>query len=324
MHSIKRILVAVKDPARRRTSAAEKGAQLAHALGAELELFHCPDVSVFAGNEAEARKLHGAALRETRATCLRQLERLAARARKENLKVAVSTTWDYPIHEAVIRRATHIGADLIVANCHEGRRPAPALLRLIDWELIRYSPIPVLLVKNSRAYGRPAILAAVDPSQSFSKPAALDKEILRLADLLRQKTRGSLNVVHAHVTKLPLVMPALLAAPLIAEMGNEDVTEARKQLTALLRASKVTPSHRYLANATPCEAISLVARRTRAAIIVMGSIARSGLKRAFIGNTAERIINDVSCDVLVVKPKGVQRKVPRHSRGIHLVLPMPF
>ena len=40
MHSIRRILVAVKDPTAKSQPAVMKAAQLARALGAELELFH--------------------------------------------------------------------------------------------------------------------------------------------------------------------------------------------------------------------------------------------------------------------------------------------
>jgi nucleotide-binding universal stress UspA family protein len=32
-------------------------------------------------------------------------------------------------------------------------------------------------------------------------------------------------------------------------------------------------------------------------------MSRSGLKRIFIGNTAERVLDGLQCDVLVVKPK---------------------
>ena len=41
-------------------------------------------------------------------------------------------------------------ADFIVAECHAGRRLAPWLLHLTDWELLRTSPVPVLLVKSGR------------------------------------------------------------------------------------------------------------------------------------------------------------------------------
>ncbi len=46
-----------------------------------------------------------------------------------------------------------------------------------------------------------------------------------------------------------------------------------------------------------------MARKIHSDIVVMGAISRTGIKRFLIGNTAERIIDDLSCDVLVVKPR---------------------
>ena len=39
-------------------------------------------------------------------------------------------------------------------------------------------------------------------------------------------------------------------------------------------------------------------------LLVMGSVARSGVPGFFVGNTAEKIINHVGCSVLVLKPGG--------------------
>ena len=83
MRSIRRILVAVKDPAARSSAAVAKAAQLAHALDAELELFHgiatpaYTDALVYSDwNVAEIEH-------STRAQYLKQLERVASRLRAD-------------------------------------------------------------------------------------------------------------------------------------------------------------------------------------------------------------------------------------------------
>jgi hypothetical protein len=48
-----------------------------------------------------------------------------------------------------------------------------------------------------------------------------------------------------------------------------------------------------------------------AGVVVMGAVSRSGLARLFIGNTAERVLDHVDCDVLVVKPRGFKTRVER-------------
>jgi hypothetical protein len=48
------------------------------------------------------------------------------------------------------------------------------------------------------------------------------------------------------------------------------------------------------------------------------------LKRVFIGNTAERVLNDVPCDVLVVKPPHFPARVKGKSRGMRVIAPPPL
>jgi len=41
-----------------------------------------------------------------------------------------------------------------------------------------------------------------------------------------------------------------------------------------------------------------------ASVVVLGAISRSRLDQVFIGNTAERVLDELTCDVIVVKPDG--------------------
>jgi len=50
-------------------------------------------------------------------------------------------------------------------------------------------------------------------------------------------------------------------------------------------------------------------RRARVGIVVMGAVSRSAMARLFIGNTAERVLDHVGCDVLIVKPRGFRSKI---------------
>jgi hypothetical protein len=56
----------------------------------------------------------------------------------------------------------------------------------------------------------------------------------------------------------------------------------------------------------------------------MGAVSRSGLKRVFIGNTAERALNELPCDVLVVKPPGFAKQVADRPRGLRIIPPQPL
>jgi nucleotide-binding universal stress UspA family protein len=54
-------------------------------------------------------------------------------------------------------------------------------------------------------------------------------------------------------------------------------------------------------SADPACAIADQAKKSRAAMIIMGSHGRSGLQRLMLGSVAERTLRYVDCPVLIVK-----------------------
>ena len=55
------------------------------------------------------------------------------------------------------------------------------------------------------------------------------------------------------------------------------------------------------------------ANERRADIVTMGAAPRSRLRHAFIGDTAERTLAALRCDVLIIKPPGFRTPVRRQS-----------
>ena len=327
MRAIKHILLAVKDPSAPSTAAINKAIQLASAFGASLELFHSISTRVYTGFDLEDTDLE--ALRTARLSQHRAcLEALAERGREAGVSTVASVRWDYPPHEAVMRQALKCKADLIVAECHQGRRLAPLLLHVTDWELLRYSPVPVLLVKNRRPYAKPVVLAAVDPTHANAKPSRLDAEILAAAGSIENAFQGALHVMHSFVPIPADVKPSELLAPdATRRLEMRARAHARTRLDKALGEVHVARGRRHLVGAHPINAIPTLARKIRSDIVVMGAISRTGLKRLLIGNTAERIIDDLPCDVLVVKPQDFVTRVHRQGRGMRVSappLPMPY
>ncbi len=329
MRRIRRILVAVKDPAARSLPALGKAALLARALDAELVLFQALTGPLSLDTDlARARGLRQIE-RSTRESCLSRLERQAQRLRRVGLRVTTAAEWDYPAHEAVLRAAARAGADLIVAERHAGRHLAAGLLRLTDWELLRLAPLPVLLVKRGGLYRHPRVLAAVDPDQRYAKPAQLDRDILEAGALLARALRGTLHVVHAY-SPLPLTAytHGTLSQEIVDDMQRRSARAAAWKLERLAAAAGIPATRRHLIARHASDAIEQAAAETHSAVVVMGALARSGLKRLLIGNTAERVLDHLPCDLLVIKPRGARQHVPRGRRGVRYFslpsAPAPF
>lgn len=328
MRRIRTILVAIKEPMARSLPAVEKAAQLAQAFDARLELFHAIAMPVYIDplvpglGPEEVR-------RRQRAHVSARLDVIAERLRKHKVHVTVSTAWDHPPHEAIVRQAGRAKADLIVAECHAGHRIAPLLMRLTDWELLKYSPVPVLLVKSRGRYERPVLLAAVDPTHANAKPTQLDGEILKAAVMMRRALHGSLHAVHAFVpVPTDATTVELLNANATEKLEARARARARVRLHEALGKIRLGRGHRHLASGHPSYVIPRLARKIHSDIVVMGAVSRSGLKRLLIGNTAERIVDELACDVLVVKPREFRSRVKPRRRGMQFIasspMPLPY
>ena len=326
MRVIRRILVAVKTPQASSLPAVLKAAQLARALGAQLELFYSLETPIYLDLSAPGPQSPEESQQELRQRALNSLEAIADRLRLHSLKVTTAVEFDFPAYEAIVRRAMRIKAELIVVCQHAGRHRAPRLLRLTDWELVRLSPLPVLLVKNPHAYRHPAVLAAVDPAHTLAKPPQLDREILRMARAVSRGLHGTLHAVHAfprfssQAQRLKTMASGAVASDALRQMERRAERAAKAGLERLLKSTPIARSRRYLLAGLPRDAIAAAARSSRSAVVVMGAISRSGLKGVFIGNTAERILDELSCDILVIKPPVFRNRVPRDARGARVVI----
>jgi universal stress protein E len=324
MRRIRRILVAIKDGAGKASPALGKAAQLARSLDAELVLFQAIDTPLLLGNHLVRVRGLTDIERGKQEACLARLERQAKRLRRLGIRVRVSAEWDYPAYEAVVRAADRLGADLIVAERHSGHHVAASFLHLTDWELLRLAPLPVLLVKRRGLYRRPRVLVAVDPDHRYAKPLQLDREILGAGALLAAALHGSLHAVHAY-SPLPLsaYTRGTLSQEILADMQRRSARAAAGKLERLAGPAGIPASRRHLVARHPRDAIEQSAAETRSALVVMGALARSGLRGLLIGNTAERVLDQLPCDLLVVKPRAFRCQVPRRRRGVqHISLPM--
>jgi universal stress protein E len=319
---IRRILVAVADCGAKPSAALGKAAALARRTDATLTLFHSlysPEVAgerIFSPDVLERDIESAVTARKD------QLEVIARPLIKDGLHVRTRVRWDYPVYESIVREALREKSDLVVAESHRHTRLARVVLSNTDWQLIRLCPAPVLFVKTARPYDRARILAAVDPLHAHAKPAALDADILAAAQQLAEVFNGGLHAIHVYQLATPFTSGVLMEpVPLPVNVTAQQRERIEREFEALVERYRLPPRRRHLRAGHAAAEIIAVADRIEAGIVVMGAVSRSGLKRLFVGSTAERMIDHLNCDVLVLKPAGFRSPVPRRASYQPVVLP---
>ena len=311
MNPIRNILVIV-DPTANQHPAIAKGALLAQKSGARLELFVC---DTKASREARlATHLKQRPREPFLASVKALLEELAAPLRTHGLDVTTEIECADPLHAALVDRSRRTSAELVVKDTHHHSFEKRTFLTNTDWHLIRTCPVPLLLTKTSTWAAAPRIIAAIDPGHANDKPAVLDNHILDCASGMSRALGGELHLLHAYIP-VTVAAAATAANPAIAVTVSAEHLAAeerrkREQVQALATGYRVSSEHVHLEVGGPSEVLPRLAGVLRADIVTMGAVSRSGLQRAFLGSTAEDVLEHLPCDALIVKSPDFAAMLP--------------
>lgn len=311
MSDVKSILVVV-DPTAEQQPGLEKAATLARRYGARLELFAC-DTRI--SHEVRfAKHIASRSGQPFNADLKPVLESLAARVRGRGIDVTIATRSADPLYAAVLEHARALGPDLIVKDTHHHPLIKRTLISNTDWQLIRGSRVPLLLTKPAAWRDQPVFIAAVDPLHPDDKPAALDQLILEWSRDLAQRLEGIVHIAHAYLPFMIYASPAgalpAMATAVSTEALMAEERRRRTELAKLARSYGVDERNIHLEIDSPAGLLPSLANEVRADLVVMGAISRSGLKRVFVGSTAEAVLETLPCDALIVKPPDFADALP--------------
>lgn len=314
MHAITKILVWISNDTNR-DAVVSQGAALAKRYQAALTLVNVveelPWYTRLLLPSAEA--LQGLLL-ESR---LKALETMADSLRREGVEVTSRVLRGRGALE-VVREVFTAEHDLVlkVADAKAGGG-----FSSVDLHLLRDCPCPVWMVHPEHANKPVAkILAAVDPAIAPAEtdvlnleikrpPEAnrLDEKILDLATSLTAAEGCRLHVVHAWSVpgEALLTGETMLSREDILGYAESIRTADEDALERLLNTYPAIDRQRvHVFKGYAPDVITDVAESQHVDLIVMGTIARTGIPGFLMGNTAETVFQRVGCSVLAVKPDG--------------------
>jgi len=291
--------------------AIDRTRQIATATGAAIDLFLCARTesladSVLFDNEsvAGARNIYLQELKNW-------LEQEGQKLRDSGFNTRCHVESHSPRYEAILAKARDIDADLIVRAARKHSKFDRLFFAPTDWELIRRAPQLLWLVKKTvdpLASGL-RVVAAVDPSHPEEKKAGLDTKLVAVASRLTRLFGGSTHIFHAY---RPGAMVAPIAAAshhgavpalqLSSELTGELEKHRRLEFRKLAEDAGIPEDRAHLVAGSTRQALDELVEQLEIDVVVAGAVARGRLERLLIGSTAEAILDDVHCDVVVVKP----------------------
>lgn len=216
----------------------------------------------------------------------------------------------------MIRQVLRDDHDLVIKCAEVDNGLREMLFSSTDMHLMRKCPCPIWLIKPTehREYRR--ILAAVDLDPEEPVKDVLNRQILEISTSLARAEHGEVHIAHAWDVFDEDILKSHSWGFSEAEfdaMVEEEAAARRRWLEALMKsygisADKNAPvihdDHIHVIKGDAQYVVPDLARDLAVDLVVMGTVARTGIAGLFMGNTAETILTQLDCSVLTIKPPG--------------------
>lgn len=145
------------------------------------------------------------------------------------------------------------------------------------WDLLKGAYCPVVLIRPGAEGARKIVLAAVNFQASREVQKELNREILKAARDISDIYHAELHVVNGYLDL----------------MNYPDRGRLKKE-------TGLPQENIHVDNGYTSEVVSKVAQNIQADLVVMGTLGQNGMTSSRRGNTAERLINSLNTDVMVI------------------------
>ena len=259
----------IYDPTREEQPALDRAARIAGESQAQLHLYACIHSELEKGEDKS---------QQVRTLIDRQreiLEITSAPLRRQGLSVTTEVEWDKDWCESAVRASIRGAADMVFKSSTPHTASQRFFNRTSDWTLIRECLCPVLLVKGETDYSSRNVVAAIDSRDGDENYAQLNRRIIDFSRRVMDNEYAEVHFINAH----------------------RDLASSTDR-NALLRNVGVSSDKVRIRMGEPDDVIVDNARELNASLVIVGNVARSGLSALVHGNTVEKVVDRVDCDVL--------------------------
>ncbi len=259
-------IMAVLDPTLELQPAFERALDSAEMTGANLLLYVCVNDEYGDGGRESVVADYQA-----------KLDDLAARARSLNVSTECIIDWDINWRDQVVRAAQRSGADLVIKHSVDHSDVDRVKRHTADWELLRKTSCPVLMIKDHTRWEDRRVLAAVVENPVDELHEKLNQQVIAFASDFAESYQSDAHFVVAYHDR------------------NHEPDAA-----AVAKRCNVEPEKVHIVHGQTDRVIADTAREIDADLIVIGTAGRTGIKATVVGNTSERLLDHTHCDVLVL------------------------
>jgi nucleotide-binding universal stress UspA family protein len=267
---------------------------------------------------AEARGVVAEAENELAVYMEGQLNELARTFAQSGLDVQVQVYRGDPA-TVLVQAVLRDGIDLVYKAYDPERSDSG--LSSVERRLLRVCPCPVAILRPLQVDHGKRVLVAVDFDPEQPEKGAINDDILELAARAALVDLRELHILHVWRLFGESSLAhgfARVSEEHLNELRGKEEKEHRDWIEALVKkcldslgseaVQYLTPKI-HLLKGDPRKVIPAQVDALRPDLLVIGSVARTGVSGLLMGNTAEAILNEVDCSVATIKPPGFESPI---------------
>jgi universal stress protein E len=208
----------------------------------------------------------------------------------------------------IVRQVLRHSYDLIVKNA--AQKEDSIGFAAMDMELLRKCPCPVWLCRPiERHRDNIHVAVAIDPISDEKAGHDLSIRLLEISRSLADTCDGELNIISCWDHQLEAFLRNNIWIDIPDNALSKSVADVRDNhfisLEGLIKKSNISGKMQvHHVRGLPQKMIPQLVDDLKIDILVMGTVARTGIDGFICGNTAENILQKLRCSLLALKPNG--------------------
>ncbi|MFT5659191.1 MAG: universal stress protein E [Gammaproteobacteria bacterium] len=285
MHQSQLKLFVIIDPTNGEQIALQKALLMSVLTDCEIHAFVCDyeDISEH-GEYASTSDMKRRVLSHAR----EKVELLMEICKENNIHYSTEVVWNKNWYEAAIQAAVRAGSDLILKTSFHHDKATRFFHKTSDYTLMRYCACPILFTHRSQKWHSNRMLACVDLESTDSEHTRLNNGIIKTARVMAETLSMDLTIAAAYEKTIDKRLLHL------EKDYSTDITER------LANIFGIETENMILRQGPTIETIQDICVETDPSILVIGSIARTGIHGKIIGNTAEKLLDVIEADILTI------------------------
>ncbi len=278
-------LFVIVDPTARHQIALVKALLIAKLADCEIHAFMCVhgDTRDSSANASRREFKHSMLLdAETR------LHDWLEPCRIAGIPLSKEVVWNSEWYDAALHAIVKSNCDLVIKSSFHHSRARRFFSPTSDYTLMRNCSCPILFTHQAEEWQSGRLLACVDLVSTDRQHLRLNEVVIRNARALAQIVAMDLYIAAAHEDEID-------ADKLPLDGRGHDVSVDR-----LAQFYQVEESRIILRQGETIETLANICDEIEPSIVILGTLARSGISGKLVGNTAEKLLDRIDADLLSV------------------------